>query len=136
MNVCAIHFIFVLQSAKTLPRFCEDIIRNIFAHFSHCQTQTCIHNISCPSWFETKILTQNIWWLALSLTQLEQWDALRQMKNWSVSLIVQDLNYPYYIWTFLKFILSVLLEGEAYNHSAHFNSFTMFKATIQYFPRT
>lgn len=146
------------EAAKTLPRHCEDLLRNVYTYFAHSAKrkyefknfQTLLdikpHKILHPC--QTR-------WLSLHQAVdrlLEQWDALKkyfsvlekQEKLRSVALISKDLNDPavFLVLNFLKFILPTLTslnllfqrETPTIFH-VHFHLTRLYKTTLQYFCR-
>lgn len=144
------------EAAKTLPRHCEDLIRNIYTYFAHSakrkydfqQFQNLLdlkpHKLLHPC--QTR-------WLSLHQAVeriLEQWDALKQYfshiesteKLRAVTLIVKDLGDPsvYMYLHFLKFILptithlNLLFQKETPTiFHIHFHLHKLYKQTLQYF---
>lgn len=120
---CICHSIHLCASeaAKTLPRHCEDLLRNVYTYFSHSAKRK--HSFKQAQLFlelkPHKILhaCQTRW---LSLHQavariIEQWEALKlyfkdhvaEERLKSVEYILKDLNDPsiFLYFNFLNFIL-------------------------------
>lgn len=146
------------EAAKTLPRHCEDLIRNIYAFFSHSAKRKFEFKRfqSLMDIKPHKILhpCQTRW---LSLIQaveriLEQWEALKEYftsieaneKLRNVALIIKDLKDPaiFMYFNFLRFILPTLTnlnllfqkETPTIFH-VHVYLRDLYKTTLQYFCR-
>ncbi|XP_042884051.1 uncharacterized protein LOC122260719 isoform X1 [Penaeus japonicus] len=144
------------EAAKTLPRNCEDLIRNIYNHFSHSAKRKhtfkrfqALHELK-PHKILHACQTR---WLSLSAAVdriLEQWNALKDYffnleeaeKFPSVVFILKHLNDPsvFLYLNFLTFILAIFrranqtFQRESPTiHSVQFHIFTMYKTTLQYF---
>lgn len=157
---CICHSIHLCASeaAKMLPRQCEDLLRNIYTHFSHSAKRKYefmqFQNILSLKPHKLLHVSQTRW---LSLHQavervLEQWEALKQYfisieeveKLRSINLIVKDLNDPsiYVYFNFLNFILPIcnnfnlLFQRETPTiYLVHFHINRLYKTTLQYFCR-
>lgn len=158
---CICHSIHLCASeaAKTLPRHCEDLLRNIYTYFSHSAKRK--HNFKEAQLFlelkPHKILhaCQTRW---LSLHQavtriLEQWEALKlyftnnvaDERLKSVEYIVEHLNDPsvFLYFNFLNFILpsftrlNLMFQKEGPTvHLLHFHITQLYNNLLRYFCRS
>lgn len=158
---CICHSIHLCASeaAKTLPRHCEDLLRNIYTYFSHSAKRK--HNFKQAQLFlelkPHKILhaCQTRW---LSLHQavtriLEQWEALKmyftnnvtEERLKSVEYIVEHLNDPsvFLYFSFLNFILpsftrlNLMFQKDGPTiHFLHFHITQLYNNLLRYFCRS